>query len=94
MTNSAVSRGTNTLAIVSLCAAIASWVVAPGLASLVAVITGHMARRQIRETGEEGDSMATIGLVLGYINLALSALGLLLFIVALLAGISWSVLSL
>jgi divalent metal cation (Fe/Co/Zn/Cd) transporter len=31
-----------------------------------AVICGHIARREMRETGQRGDGMATAGLVLGY----------------------------
>lgn len=36
---------------------------------LVAVILGHVAKSQIRRTGEQGSGMATAGLVLGYIGL-------------------------
>ena len=36
----------------------------------VAIVLGHMARAQIRRTGESGDGMAIAGLVLGYIGLA------------------------
>lgn len=41
-----------------------------GVLGLPAVITGHLARKQIRETQESGDGMATTGLVLGYLSLA------------------------
>jgi hypothetical protein len=41
-----------------------------GVLGLPAVITGHVARRQIRETREAGDGMATAGLVLGYLSVA------------------------
>ena len=64
---------TNSLAIVSLVAAIAGYVIPhPFVASTIAVITGHMARGQIRRTGEAGKGLATAGLILGYIHLALS----------------------
>jgi len=42
----------------------------------VAVVTGHIARRQIRRTGEQGAGFALAGLILGYIGLALMALGI------------------
>jgi uncharacterized membrane protein len=42
------------------------------LAAIPAVVLGHMARRQIRETGEAGDGMAVAGLVLGYIGIILT----------------------
>ena len=41
---------TNTMAIVSLVSAILSWFIIPFLGAIVAVITGHMARREIRES--------------------------------------------
>jgi uncharacterized protein DUF4190 len=67
----AFSAHTNTLAIVSLISGIASWVVAPVVGAVVAVITGHMAKREIQRTGEQGGTFATVGLVLGYLHLAL-----------------------
>lgn len=50
---------TNTLAVVSLVFGIVG-------GSLVAVILGHIAKSQIRRTGESGSGMATAGLILGY----------------------------
>jgi Domain of unknown function (DUF4190)/Domain of unknown function (DUF1707) len=41
-----------------------------GLAAIPAVILGHLARGQIRQTGERGDGMAVAGLVLGYLGIA------------------------
>lgn len=48
---------------------------------LVGVITGHIARGQIRERGESGGGMAMAGLVMGYIGLGLTILGLILAII-------------
>jgi hypothetical protein len=69
---------TNTMAIISLVAGILSWVMFPMLAAIVAIITGHMARTQIKESlgTETGDILAIIGLILGYLNIILSCLGL------------------
>jgi hypothetical protein len=39
------------------------------------IVFGHMARRQIRRTGEGGAGLATAGLVLGYIFGVLTLLG-------------------
>lgn len=36
----------------------------------IAIVFGHVARSQIRRTGQEGSGMATAGLVLGYLWLA------------------------
>ena len=62
---------TNTMALVSLIAGIVSWVALPIAASIVAIICGHVARKQIRQSygGETGDGLAVVGLVLGYLNL-------------------------
>ena len=82
-------RQTNTLAIVSLIAGIAGYVLPhPFIGGLVAIITGHMARRQIRQTGEDGAGLALAGLILGYIHLALSILlviAIILFVIGLIA---------
>ncbi|MET9961644.1 DUF1707 and DUF4190 domain-containing protein [Streptomyces sp. NPDC006326] len=40
-----------------------------GAAGLGAVITGHIAKAQIRARGEEGGGPATVGLVLGWLSL-------------------------
>ncbi|WP_433891820.1 DUF1707 and DUF4190 domain-containing protein [Streptomyces sp. CA-111067] len=41
-----------------------------GVTSIPAVILGHVAKSQIRRSGEQGEGMATGGLVLGYLTLA------------------------
>ena len=86
----------NTLAVVSLVAAILSFVgnIVPLVGwftlALIAIVTGHMARRQIRQTGEGGMGLATAGLVIGYIHLALIAVVFVFFfglVMAVFAGI-------
>lgn len=77
----AAGAGYNTLAVVSLATGIGSFVahIIPGLggftAALIAVVTGYMARRQIRETGERGMGLATAGIVIGAIHLVLIVVG-------------------
>jgi hypothetical protein len=77
---------TNSLAIVSLIAGIGSFFahIVPGVGgftvALVAIVTGYMARKQIRETGEQGMGLATAGMVIGIIHLALLGL-LILFLI-------------
>lgn len=56
---------TNPLAIAALICGVAELPTA-GLTAIPAVILGHAARRQIRQTGEAGGHLATIGLALGY----------------------------
>ncbi|MFI5833927.1 DUF4190 domain-containing protein [Micromonospora sp. NPDC051300] len=56
-------RGTNVLAVLSL---VLAFVFAPA-----GIVCGHLAKRQIRQTGEEGDQLATWGLILSYVFTAL-----------------------
>jgi hypothetical protein len=72
-------RRTNVLAVISLVAGIASWVLVPLVGAVGAVVTGHIAMRQIRRTGEDGNGMAIAGLVLGYLNILFSLLMLAIF---------------
>jgi Domain of unknown function (DUF4190)/DUF1707 SHOCT-like domain len=60
---------TNGLAIGSMVCGIAE-IFTLGFAAIPAVILGHLARGQIKRTGERGDGMAIAGLVLGYLGLA------------------------
>ncbi|MDQ0864861.1 DUF4190 domain-containing protein [Arthrobacter globiformis] len=50
--------------------------------SILAVIFGHIAKAQIRRTGEQGNGLATAGLILGYAGTALLAIVLISMIVA------------
>jgi hypothetical protein len=66
------------MAIISLIAGIAGLSVLPVIASIVAVVTGHMAKGEIRDSSGmvTGDGLATAGLILGYIGLGLTLLGI------------------
>jgi len=75
------ARGTNALAITALCCGIGQIILGP-LAGIPAVITGFMSLGQIARTGEDGRGMAIAGLVLGIIGLLLTALFIILFVVA------------
>jgi hypothetical protein len=56
---------TNGMAVASLVCGLAQFMVGP-LATIPAIVFGHMARGQIRRTGEQGASLALAGLVLGW----------------------------
>ncbi len=60
-----VSASTNSLARASMILGVAEFF-SMGLTAVPAVICGHIAKREMRETGQRGDGMATAGLVLGY----------------------------
>jgi hypothetical protein len=66
---------TNTLAIAAMVLGAAE-VFTFGLTAIPAVLCGHLARRQIRQTGQTGDGLATGGLVLGYLAIIFWALRL------------------
>ncbi|KQO98766.1 DUF4190 domain-containing protein [Leifsonia sp. Leaf264] len=68
----------NTFAIVSFVSAF--------FVSLAAVIFGHLALKQIKETGEKGREFALTGLILGYISLGLAALWTLLVVIVIVIG--------
>jgi hypothetical protein len=56
---------TNSLARASLVLGVAEFFTV-GLTAIPAIICGHMAKREMRQTGQRGDGLATTGLVLGY----------------------------
>ncbi len=70
---------TSSMAIVSLVAGLMGWFLLPVLGSIVAIITGHLARSEIRGSNGsvEGDGLAVAGLVLGYAMVALAVLAVL-----------------
>jgi hypothetical protein len=76
---------TNGLAIASLACGIAQFVVGP-LATIPAIVFGHMARHQIKRTGEEGAGLALAGLILGWATVILAILLLVIAGVAMTAG--------
>jgi hypothetical protein len=50
----------------------------------VGAILGHVSKRQIRERGQQGEGMATAGIIVGWISTALGALiiaGLVIFFI-------------
>jgi hypothetical protein len=83
-------KQTSTLAIVSMVSGIVCWFILPLLGAIVAVITGHMAKREIRDSGGllTGDGMATAGLALGYLHLVLSVCGLCLAMIFVVLGVT------
>ncbi|MGY2083456.1 DUF4190 domain-containing protein [Blastococcus sp. SYSU DS0539] len=70
---------TNGMAIASLVLGIL-WLYWVG--SILALVFGYTAKRQIQERGESGSGMATAGIVLGWIGVGLLVLGLLFGVAA------------
>jgi hypothetical protein len=76
---------TNGLAIASLACGLAQFVFGP-LATIPAIVFGHMARHQIKRTGEQGAGLALAGLILGWATVILAILLLVIIGVAITAG--------
>lgn len=66
-----VNVGTNALAVLSAIVGLASWFLCPLVGAVIAVVMGHAARSQIRQSGGGGDGWALGGLILGYAHLAI-----------------------
>ncbi len=75
---------TSTLSLASLMMGIIGWILLPVVGGIIAVVTGHMAKKEIRQSDGllGGDGLATAGLVLGYSNLVLGLCGCLMLILS------------
>lgn len=81
---------TNIWAIVSLVSGVLAWLGVFGLGGIAAVISGHVAKSQIRASGGTmgGDGIATAGLVLGYLNIAVALIAGCLLVLVMVGAIS------
>ncbi|MBN2388346.1 MAG: DUF4190 domain-containing protein [Anaerolineales bacterium] len=85
---------TSVLAIISLVAGIGGFIqVLPVIGPIAAIITGHLAKSEINKSGGTvaGGGMATAGLILGYVTLAIGLCAICFFIILPLLGIGLSV---
>lgn len=80
---------TSGFAIASLICGIAGWFLFFFIGGILAVVFGHMARREIRRSQgwKRGDGLALSGLIIGYLNIAAS---IALFLVFLLLAIAFA----
>ncbi len=67
------ARPQNTLALLSLIMSLVG-LATSGLTAIVGIILGHIAKSQIKRTGETGDNLATWGLIVGYVIVGLAVL--------------------
>ncbi len=70
-------RPSSTMAIVSLIAGILGLTIFPFIGSVVAVITGPMAKKEIQQSMGTlgGEGLATAGVIMGWIGIALGVIG-------------------
>ena len=68
----------STLAIVSLIAGILGFTFVPVIGTIVALITGYMARNETRSVPPKasGDGLATAGIIMGWIQVGLTAIAI------------------
>ncbi len=87
------TRQTHGLAVVSLVSGILAWMLFPVLCAIVAIVTGHLARRDMRSQPgrHDGDGLALAGLILGWTQMVLLGLFVLgvLFVALLVAVKGW-----
>ena len=71
----------STLAILSLIAGIGGFTFLPLVGSIIAILTGYAARKETRSVPPTatGDGMATAGIVMGWVQVGLAAVGLCCF---------------
>ena len=83
-------RQTSAMAVVSLIMGILGWTALPFIGSIAAIITGHLARAEIRRRPLEleGDGMALAGLILGWI-IVIGGLLALVVILLFFGGLAW-----
>lgn len=73
---------TNGMAVGSLIASILGLTLFPTIGSIIGLILGYMARNQIRESEEtmSGEGLATAGIIMGWIGVALAVIGICLVV--------------
>jgi uncharacterized membrane protein len=86
------SQDTSSWAIISLIGGIVSFLFAPFIGSVVAIIAGYTAKKEIRQSNGRlsGDGLATAGLIIGWVNVALSLIAC-LFIILVVTGVFGSI---
>lgn len=82
-----VHSPTNGYAVASLICGIGVFMV--GVTFIPAIICGHIARAQIKRTGQDGDGLALAGLILGYIGLV-SVVAIVAFVVIMMVAVAGS----
>ena len=88
--NQYYGQQSSSLATISLIAGIASYFVVPFLGAIAAIITGNMAKKEIQESAGRltGMDMAKWGVILGWINLGLSLVGICILMLTVFGAIS------
>src|SRR5258707_2580937 len=80
---------TSALALASLVFGALSWMTLPVIGAVAAVVIGHLAKSEIDRSGKQlgGREVATVGLILGYVQLGLVFFAALILMSVLVLGI-------
>ena len=73
---------TSSMAVVSLVLGIASYFLIPLVGAIAAIITGNLAKKEIQQDPKNlsGEGLARWGIILGWVNIGISVIGLCLAI--------------
>ena len=82
---------TSTLAIVSLVGALLGFTFFPVVGTIVALVTGYMARNETRSIPPRasGDGLATAGIIIGWVQVGLIILGICCFAAYMIFVLGW-----
>jgi len=94
--NYGVQLPTSTLAVVSMIAGITGFTIFPAIGTIVALIPGYAARKETRAVPPQasGDGLATAGIIMGWVQVGLTIIGICVAAAFLLFGIGiagWSI---
>ena len=80
---------TSTWAILALIAGIGTWTILPGITSILAIIFGYVAKKEIKNSNGTvtGSGMATWGLVLGWISITFVLLAICVTTILMVTGV-------
>ena len=83
-----VTAPNSTAAVVSLIFGLLTWFGLIGIGAIIAIIAGHIARNEIRQSNGQlsGSGMATAGLILGYTQIILGVLACVLLTILFIIG--------
>lgn len=84
----APSQQSNTMAVISLIASILGLTFFPAIGSIIGLILGYMARKQIRQSAGAmgGEGLAKAGIILGWIGVVVAVIGICVAIAFLVLG--------
>lgn len=78
----------NSLGVWSLVLGILSWLVCPIIASIGAIVTGHMSRRAVREGQADNGGLGLAGIILGWASLVLTIVAIIIVVATLNAAVN------